>query len=163
MPKVMCLYLDDSGTRNPDRKVPQQFMVRDWFALGGFLTKRTKELSRPPMPNFVRDGASPTPSIPMTSAPKRETSHGCPQRNSIAWDIDCNATRRRRAVGRSGWDRPTRFAKIPFARCFHYRFLQPRARVASERCNSLIRTPGREPRGGARAYSFDREPPKQLV
>jgi Protein of unknown function (DUF3800) len=43
MPKVMCLYLDDSGTRNPDRKLPQQFMFRDWFALGGFITKEEDE------------------------------------------------------------------------------------------------------------------------
>ena len=39
MPQVMCLYLDDSGTRNPDRKLPQQVMFRDWFTLGGFTTK----------------------------------------------------------------------------------------------------------------------------
>jgi hypothetical protein len=43
MPKVMCLYLDDSGTRNPDRKLPEKFMFRDWFALGGFITKEEDE------------------------------------------------------------------------------------------------------------------------
>lgn len=43
MPKVMCLYLDDSGTRNPDRKIPKQFMFRDWFTLGGYLTKEPDE------------------------------------------------------------------------------------------------------------------------
>ena len=43
MPKVMSLYLDDSGTRNPDRKVPEKFMYRDWFTLGGFITKEDDE------------------------------------------------------------------------------------------------------------------------
>jgi len=43
MPKIMSLYLDDSGTRNPDRKIPEQYMFRDWFALGGFLTKEEDE------------------------------------------------------------------------------------------------------------------------
>jgi hypothetical protein len=43
MPKVMSLYLDDSGTRNPDRKLPQQFMFRDWFTLGGYVTKEEDE------------------------------------------------------------------------------------------------------------------------
>jgi hypothetical protein len=43
MPKVMCLYLDDSGTRNPDRRAPKQFMYRDWFALGGYLAKEEDE------------------------------------------------------------------------------------------------------------------------
>jgi hypothetical protein len=43
MPKVMCLYIDDSGTRNPDRKIPAKFMFRDWFTLGGFLTKEEDE------------------------------------------------------------------------------------------------------------------------
>jgi hypothetical protein len=43
MPKVMCLYLDDSGTRNPDRKVPEQFMFRDWFTLGGYTTNEEDE------------------------------------------------------------------------------------------------------------------------
>jgi len=43
MPKVMSLYLDDSGTRNPDRKIPEQFMFRDWFTLGGYLTKEEDE------------------------------------------------------------------------------------------------------------------------
>jgi hypothetical protein len=43
MPKVMCLYLDDSGTRNPDRRVPEEFTYRDWFTLGGFLAKEGDE------------------------------------------------------------------------------------------------------------------------
>ena len=43
MPKLMSLYLDDSGTRNPDRKVPEKFMYRDWFTLGGFITKEDDE------------------------------------------------------------------------------------------------------------------------
>jgi len=43
MPNVMCLYLDDSGTRNPDRRVAQEFTYRDWFALGGFLMKEEDE------------------------------------------------------------------------------------------------------------------------
>jgi hypothetical protein len=43
MPKVMCLYLDDSGTRNPDRKLPKELMFRDWFALGGYITKEDDE------------------------------------------------------------------------------------------------------------------------
>jgi hypothetical protein len=43
MPQVMSLYLDDSGTRNPDRKLPQQFMFRDWFTLGGFVCNEEEE------------------------------------------------------------------------------------------------------------------------
>jgi hypothetical protein len=43
MPKVMCLYLDDSGARNPDRKIPPQFMFRDWFTLGGYLSREEDE------------------------------------------------------------------------------------------------------------------------
>jgi hypothetical protein len=43
MPKVMSLYLDDSGTRNPDRKLPEKYMFRDWFTLGGFITKEEDE------------------------------------------------------------------------------------------------------------------------
>jgi hypothetical protein len=39
----MCLYLDDSGTRNPDRKVPKELMYRDWFTLGGYVSKETDE------------------------------------------------------------------------------------------------------------------------
>lgn len=38
MPDVFCLYLDDSGTRNPDRK-PTDKPDRDWFAQGGLLFK----------------------------------------------------------------------------------------------------------------------------
>jgi hypothetical protein len=43
MPKVMCLYLDDSGTRNPDRHVPEELTYRDWFTLGGFVTLESDE------------------------------------------------------------------------------------------------------------------------
>jgi hypothetical protein len=43
MPNVMSLYLDDSGTRNPDRKLPEKFMFRDWFTLGGFIAKEENE------------------------------------------------------------------------------------------------------------------------
>src|SRR5258705_156767 len=43
MPKVMCLYLDDSGTRNPDRKLPEELMFRDWFTLGGYISKEEEE------------------------------------------------------------------------------------------------------------------------
>jgi hypothetical protein len=35
--------LDDSGTRNPDRRAPKEFMYRDWFALGGYLAKEEDE------------------------------------------------------------------------------------------------------------------------
>lgn len=43
MPAVLNLYLDDSGTRNPDRKLPAQFMFRDWFALGGYVCNEEDE------------------------------------------------------------------------------------------------------------------------
>ena len=43
MPKVMCLYLDDSGTRNPDRKVPKELMYRDWFTLAGYVSTEADE------------------------------------------------------------------------------------------------------------------------
>jgi hypothetical protein len=43
MPKVMSLYLDDSGTRNPDRKIAKELTYRDWFALGGYLVKEEEE------------------------------------------------------------------------------------------------------------------------
>lgn len=43
MPKVMCLYLDNSGTRNPDRKIPKKLMYRDWFTLGGYISKEEDE------------------------------------------------------------------------------------------------------------------------
>jgi hypothetical protein len=39
----MCLYLDDSGTRNPDRRVAKELTYRDWFTLGGVLTKEEDE------------------------------------------------------------------------------------------------------------------------
>lgn len=44
MPKVMHFYMDDSGTRNPDRhpgRVPAHGY--DWFALGGVLIKQEDE------------------------------------------------------------------------------------------------------------------------
>jgi len=41
----MCLYLDDSGTRNPDRKLPEKFMFRDWFTLGGYIAQEQDEAS----------------------------------------------------------------------------------------------------------------------
>jgi len=42
MPKVTCLYIDDSGTRNPNHKsMTDQF--RDWFALGGLLVHEEDE------------------------------------------------------------------------------------------------------------------------
>lgn len=37
MPKVMCLYMDDSGTRNPDKKITDELTYKDWFTLGGIL------------------------------------------------------------------------------------------------------------------------------
>ena len=43
MPKVMCLYLDDSGTRNPDRAVAKELTYSDWFALGGYIAKEEDE------------------------------------------------------------------------------------------------------------------------
>jgi hypothetical protein len=39
----MSLYLDDSGTRNPDRRVTEELTYRDWFTLGGFITKQEDE------------------------------------------------------------------------------------------------------------------------
>jgi hypothetical protein len=42
MPKVTCLYLDDSGTRNPNR-LPLEFTFKDWFALGGVLINEEDE------------------------------------------------------------------------------------------------------------------------
>ena len=44
MPKVIQFYIDDSGTRHPDRRrgqVPQH--NRDWFGLGGVLIKQEEE------------------------------------------------------------------------------------------------------------------------
>lgn len=37
MPKTCCLYLDDSGTRNPDHTPDPQQLYRDWFSLGGII------------------------------------------------------------------------------------------------------------------------------
>lgn len=42
MPLTICLYLDDSGTRNPDRKT-QQRQFDDWFAVGGILINEEDE------------------------------------------------------------------------------------------------------------------------
>jgi hypothetical protein len=39
----MCLYMDDSGTRNPDRKIVEDLTYRDWFTLGGFLMKEVDD------------------------------------------------------------------------------------------------------------------------
>lgn len=39
----MSLYLDDSGTRNPDRSIPKELTFRDWFALGGYIAKEEDE------------------------------------------------------------------------------------------------------------------------
>lgn len=39
----MSLYLDDSGTRNPDRKTGREATDRDWFALGGYLINEEEE------------------------------------------------------------------------------------------------------------------------
>jgi protein associated with RNAse G/E len=43
MPKTMSLYLDDSGTRNPDQRVPEAFMYKDWFTLGGYIANEEEE------------------------------------------------------------------------------------------------------------------------
>jgi uncharacterized protein DUF3800 len=43
MPKILSLYLDDSGTRNPDRKRPEKLQFRDWFTLGGYTVKEEEE------------------------------------------------------------------------------------------------------------------------
>jgi hypothetical protein len=43
MPKVMCLYMDDSGTRNPDKKIVDDLTFKDWFTLGGFLIAEEDE------------------------------------------------------------------------------------------------------------------------
>lgn len=42
MPKVLCLYADDSGTRNPDRQKPKD-IAGDWFGLGGYLIDEEQE------------------------------------------------------------------------------------------------------------------------
>lgn len=42
MPKVTCLYLDDSGTRNPDH-APSADQFRDWFSLGGIMINEEDE------------------------------------------------------------------------------------------------------------------------
>jgi hypothetical protein len=43
MPDVMCLYLDDSGTRNPDHDPPEH-QFRNWFGLGGILLNEEDEV-----------------------------------------------------------------------------------------------------------------------
>jgi hypothetical protein len=43
MPKVLCIYLDDSGTRNPDHNLSKEIMYRDWFTLGGYLSYEEDE------------------------------------------------------------------------------------------------------------------------
>jgi hypothetical protein len=42
MPDVLCLYLDDSGTRNPNRKSDPN-IFRDWFAQGGIIFREEDE------------------------------------------------------------------------------------------------------------------------
>jgi len=42
MPRVTCLYIDDSGTRNPDHLAPK-IAFRDWFAVGGVLINEEDE------------------------------------------------------------------------------------------------------------------------
>jgi len=42
MPKVTCLYIDDSGTRNPNHK-PSTEQFADWFALGGIMIAEERE------------------------------------------------------------------------------------------------------------------------
>jgi hypothetical protein len=42
MPEILCLYLDDSGTRNPDRKTNEP-AYRDWFAQGGIIFREEDE------------------------------------------------------------------------------------------------------------------------
>jgi len=42
MPRVTCLYIDDSGTRNPNHR-PAKAQYRDWFALGGVLVHEEAE------------------------------------------------------------------------------------------------------------------------
>lgn len=42
MPKVLCLYADDSGTRNPNHD-EETYSRRDWFALGGILINEEDE------------------------------------------------------------------------------------------------------------------------
>lgn len=43
MPRLAHLYLDDSGTRHPDREPGARASDRDWFALGGVLINQEDE------------------------------------------------------------------------------------------------------------------------
>lgn len=44
MPDIINLYLDDSGTRNPDRHIKQNINSGyDWFALGGVMIRESDE------------------------------------------------------------------------------------------------------------------------
>jgi Protein of unknown function (DUF3800) len=44
MPKIFCLYLDDSGARHPDHDAGRKPAHKhDWFALGGFLIQEEHE------------------------------------------------------------------------------------------------------------------------
>lgn len=43
MPKELNFYIDDSGTRHPDKPGTSGSSTRDWFALGGVLIKETDE------------------------------------------------------------------------------------------------------------------------
>jgi hypothetical protein len=40
---VFNFYIDDSGTRNPDRNTTDTSLARDWFALGGVLIREADE------------------------------------------------------------------------------------------------------------------------
>lgn len=43
MPAVLNFYIDDSGTRHPDRKTTDKEGGRDWFGLGGILIRESDE------------------------------------------------------------------------------------------------------------------------
>lgn len=43
MPKILHLYMDDSGTRHPDRNVNLSSGKPDWFGLGGVLVREEDE------------------------------------------------------------------------------------------------------------------------
>src|SRR5690606_16535378 len=43
MARVINFYMDDSGTRHPDRRVPPASSRNDWFALGGVLVREEDE------------------------------------------------------------------------------------------------------------------------
>jgi hypothetical protein len=43
MAKILNFYIDDSGTRHPDRATTTAHADRDWFALGGILLRESDE------------------------------------------------------------------------------------------------------------------------